>query len=57
LDDLFPQLEILCPSLGEGFYAGEAFAEGSKGGEDHHRVHRDMVRLQVVCVEEVPEEV
>jgi hypothetical protein len=31
--------------------------ECSKGGEDHHRVHRDMVRLQVVGVEEVPEEV
>jgi hypothetical protein len=43
--------------LGEGFYAGEAFAEGSEGGEDHHRVGRDMVRLQIIGVEEVPEEI
>jgi hypothetical protein len=50
-------LEILCPSLGEGLYAGEAFTESGEGRENHHRVHWDMVRLQVVSVEEVPEEV
>jgi hypothetical protein len=57
LDNLLPQLEELRPSLGEGLYAGEAFTEGSKGGEDHHRIRRDVVRLQIVGVEEVPEEV
>jgi hypothetical protein len=29
--------------LGEGLYAGEAFAKSSEGGEDHHRIGRDMV--------------
>jgi hypothetical protein len=43
--------------LGKGLYAGIAFAKGSEGGEDHHRVRRDMVRLQVIGVEDVPEEV
>jgi hypothetical protein len=43
--------------LGEGLYAGEAFAESGEGRENHHRVRRDMVRLQVVGVEEVLEEV
>jgi hypothetical protein len=33
------------------------FAESSEGGEDHHRVRQDMVRLQVVGVEAVLEEV
>jgi hypothetical protein len=43
--------------LGEGLYAGEAFAESGEGRENHHSIRRDMVRLQVVGVEEVPEEV
>jgi hypothetical protein len=50
-------MEVLRPRLGEGLYAGEAFAERGEGGEDHHRVRWDMVRLQVVGVEEVPKEV
>jgi hypothetical protein len=57
LDNLLSQLEVLRPGLGERLYAGEAFAEGSEGGEDHHRVRQDMVGLQLVGVEEVPEEV
>jgi hypothetical protein len=57
LDNQLPQLEVLRPSLGERLYAGKAFAEGSKGREDHHSVRRDMVRLQLVGVEEVSEEV
>jgi hypothetical protein len=43
--------------LGEGLYAGEAFTESGEGGENHHRIHQDMVWLQVIGVEEVSEEV
>jgi hypothetical protein len=43
--------------LGKGLYAGEAFTKGSEGREAHHGIGRDMMRLQVVGVEEVPEEV
>jgi hypothetical protein len=53
----FRNWKYFAQAWGEGLYAGEAFTEGSKGGEDHHRIRRDMVGLQLVGVEEVPEEV
>jgi hypothetical protein len=43
--------------LGKGLYAGKTFAEGGKGRQDHHRVCRQMMGLQAIGVQEVPEEV
>jgi hypothetical protein len=50
-------LEVFCPSLRKGLYAGEALAEGGKRGQDHHCVSRQMVGLQLIGIQEVPEEV
>jgi hypothetical protein len=57
LNDLLAQLELFCPSLGKGLYAGKTLAEGGKGRQNHHRICRQMVGLQVIGIQKVPEEV
>jgi hypothetical protein len=57
LGALFAQLEVFGPSLGKGLYAGIALTESSKGRHNHHRVCRQMMRLQAVVVQEVSEEI
>jgi hypothetical protein len=50
-------LEVLGPCLDKGLYAGIALAEGSKGRQDHHRIGRQMMRLEIVMVQEILEEI
>jgi hypothetical protein len=57
LSTLLAQLEVLGPCLDEGLYAGIALAKGSKGRQDHHRIGRQMMRLEIIVVQEIPEEV
>jgi hypothetical protein len=54
---MFAQLEVFCPCLGKGLYAGKTLAESSKGRQNHHRICQQMMRLQVVGIQEVLEEV
>jgi hypothetical protein len=57
LGALLVQLEVLGPSLNEGLYAGVALAKGGKGRQDHHRVGWQMMRLEIIVVQEILEEV
>jgi hypothetical protein len=57
LGTLFAQLEVFGLSLGKGLYAGIALTESSKGRQNHHRVCRQVMRLQDIVIQEVPEEV
>jgi hypothetical protein len=50
LGALFAQLQVLGLGLDKGLYAGKALAESSKGRQNHHRVGRQMMRLQIIVV-------
>jgi hypothetical protein len=54
---LLAQLKVFSPSLDEGLYAGVALAKGGKGRQNHNSVGRQMMRLEIIVVQEIPEEV
>jgi hypothetical protein len=57
LGALLAQLKVLGPSLDEGLYAGVALTESGEGRQNHHRICWQMMRLEAVVFQEVPEEV
>jgi hypothetical protein len=57
LSALLAQLEVFGPSLDEGLYAGVALVKGGNGRQNHDSVGRQMMRLEIIVVQEIPEEV
>jgi hypothetical protein len=57
LTTLLAQLEVFSPSLDEGLYASVALAKGGKGRQNHNSIGRQVMRLEIIVVQEIPEKV
>jgi hypothetical protein len=57
LSTLLAQLEVFDPSLDEGLYVSIALAKGGKGRQNHNSIVRQVVRLEIIVVQEIPEKV
>jgi hypothetical protein len=57
LSTLLPQLEVLQPSFDESFYAGVSLTKGGESRLSHDSVFRQMVGLELIVIQEVPEKV
>jgi hypothetical protein len=54
---LFPEVEIFGPSLDEGLYAGVALVKGGESRQSHDCICRQVVGLELIIIQEVPEKV
>jgi hypothetical protein len=54
---LLSQLEVFSPSLDEGFYASVALAKGGEGRQNHNSIGQQVMRLEIIVVQEILEEV
>jgi hypothetical protein len=43
--------------LDEGLYAGVALAKGGEGRESHNSICQQMMRLEIIVVQEIPKKV